>query len=368
MVKINKFLALILCLVMLVGMVPMQAFATDESPANSNAVIETQNQADAATEDPQETTSVQAPPVEPSQEPTAEPTQEPAAEPTPEPAEEPATEPAPEPTEELATEPSVETNIQTAGTEADVVKVVAPDETVTYYASLQIALDTTFGANYSYAGGNWLFTLLEDTSYAERNIQYPLNSESVNLTIDLSGHTIQGSTGKSVLTINFGNKTSGTLTIQDSVGGGKITGGNHGIFFNGTTSTLNFNGGTITGNHGATQGGGILCNSNTAVVNLNGGTITGNSVTGTSSPNTGLGGGVYGYTINVNGTVITGNEAKGGSGKYSGRGGGIATQITGRDNTVSINTNTVYGNKATNAGDDLMIAKKRQHCSFPGHR
>lgn len=229
---------------------------------------------------------------------------------------------------------------------------------MTGYESLQAALNGTFGDNYTYAGGNWLFTLLGDTSYAERNIQYPAEGTSVHLTVDLNGHTIQGISTAAVLTINFGSTTSGTLTIQDSAGGGKITGGKQGVLFSGIGSTLNFNGGTITGNQGGTNGGGICCNTNTAVVNLNGGTISGNSVTGTSNANTGLGGGVYGYNINVNGTIITGNVANGGSGSYTGRGGGIATQITGGSGTaVNIKTNTVYGNTATNAGDDLMVAK-----------
>lgn len=241
--------------------------------------------------------------------------------------------------------------------DGSVVTVTDPDGNVSGYESLQAALSGAFGANGTYAGGNWLITLLGDTAYAERNIQYPAEGASVHLTIDLNGHTIQGVSTATVLYINFGSETPGTLTIQDSVGGGTITGGQHGILFNGTNSTLNFNGGTITGNHGASWGGGILCNSTSAVVNLNGGTITGNSVTGTSSSNTGLGGGVCGYTINVNGTVITGNAAYGGSGSYTGRGGGIATQISGPGTSVNINTNTVYGNTAANAGDDLMIAK-----------
>ena len=330
MQKANKLLALFLCLVMLVSSLPVQAFATGEEPTEGVEVTEPETGYTEAA-DASEASSV---PEEPSEEATE------------------ASEGETVPTEEEAEEDTLHTLA-----EDDVVSVTDGEGVVTGYKSLAEAMVGVFGGgNYTYAG-NYVVTLLGNTSGANQNIQYPTDGVNVNLTIDLNGHTIQGTGSGAVLVINFGNKTPGTLTIQDSVGGGTITGGKQGVQFSGYNSTLNFNGGTITNNHGAEKGGGILCTSNTAVVNLNGGTITGNSVSGNSSANTGLGGGVCGYNINVNGTVITGNVATGGSGVYTGRGGGIATQITGTGTAVHINTNTVYGNTAANAGDDLMIAK-----------
>lgn len=340
MQKSRKWLSLLLCLAMLVSAVPVQVFATGEESGTESVV----------TEDAQAYTEATDEVVEPSEEETTE--EAPGEEPSEVPEEEPAL-----PEAEAGERTASQEDVEITAAETDVVKVENQDGVVTYYASLQDAFNNVFGkGNYTYQGV-YTVTLLGDTTSAAQNIQYPTNGIAVHLIIDLNGHAIRGNGTGSVLNINFGNNTPGTLTIQDTAGGGTISGGNRGIYFIGGASVLNFNGGTITNNHGSEKGGGILCNTNTALVNLNGGTITGNSVTGTSSANTGLGGGVCGYNINVNGTIITGNVANGGTGSYTGRGGGIATQITGTGTTVNIAANTVYGNTAANAGDDLMIAK-----------
>ena len=249
----------------------------------------------------------------------------------------------------------------------DVVKVEEVGGETTYFTSLQAAFLKHFDyTNNKEMGGTYIVTLLADCDRAEISAKTDAYFKAaLDITLDLNGHTIKSSDStKSVLNITIGSATyPATFTIKDSSGdnSGKITGGKWGIVFVGTKGTLNFNGGTITGNHGGTTGGGICASatSNQPVVNLNGGIITGNSVTGTSSANTGLGGGVFACQINVNGTVITGNYAYGGTGKYTGRGGGIAVPINGTKtyNVVNINTNTVYGNYADNAGDDLMICK-----------
>ena len=254
-----------------------------------------------------------------------------------------------------------------AASATDVVKVEKEGGETTYFSSLQEAFKKHFDyTNNTAMGGKYTVTLLADCDRAEISAKTDsFIAEPFDITLDLNGHTIQSSdSGKSVLSITIGSATyPSTFTIKDSSGNnsGKITGGKWGIVFGGAKGTLNFNGGTITGNHGGTTGGGICASatSNQPVINLNGGIIAGNSVTGTSSANTGLGGGVYACQINVNGTVITGNYAYGGSGKYTGRGGGIATPITGTKtfNIININANTVYGNSADNAGDDLMICK-----------
>lgn len=353
MAKINKFLALLLCLVMLVGMVPVQAFATGDTTDEGGTVTETDSPETDSEEKTGDLSSLIGQVSGAIGAATGKQTGEVSEEETEEEAEDEPALPAVESGELTASQEDVEIT----AAETDVVKVENQDNVVTYYGSLQSAFDNVFGTgNYTYEG-LYTFTLLGDTTSGTQNIQYPRDGIAVHLIIDLNGHSIRGNGTGSVLNINFGSNTPGTLTIQDSVGGGTISGGNRGIYFIGGASVLNFNGGTITNNHGSEKGGGIFCNTNTAIVNLNGGTISGNSVTGTSSANTGLGGGVCGYNINVNGTIVTGNVANGGTGLYTGRGGGIATSVTGSGTTVNINTNTVYGNTAANAGDDLMIAK-----------
>lgn len=239
---------------------------------------------------------------------------------------------------------------------------VEHDGKTTYYATLQKAFDGFAPTNYEY-GGTYVVTLLGDTEGVSKNLQFP--TEVLDVTLDLNGHTITGPSGTSTtsVNINFGSKNSKdcVFTIKDSSGNnsGKITGGKNGVIFSGSASTLNFDGGTITGNSGSTVGGGIKLGGN-CYFNMTGGVITGNSVTGTSSTNTGLGGGIYGVYINITGGEIYGNYANGGTGKYTGRGGGVCTDITGTNgyHYVNIGANAkIYDNHADNAGDDLMIQK-----------
>ena len=230
----------------------------------------------------------------------------------------------------------------------------------TYYANLQKAFDGFAPSNNTY-GGKYVVTLLADIEgmTAVKNFQYP--TEVLDITLDLNGHTITGDGAHIAVNINMGssasNISSGSFTIKDSSGNnsGKITGGKGGVYVYGKNATLNFQGGTITGNHGASKGGGIMVGA-TTFFNMTGGVITGNSVTGTSSANTGLGGGVLVNYGSITGGVITGNEAKGGTGKQTGRGGGVCTEITRTKgySTLTISNGVVYGNTAENAGDDLM--------------
>lgn len=249
----------------------------------------------------------------------------------------------------------------------DAVKV-EHNGTTTYYADLQKAFDGFAPSNNSY-GGKYVVTLLADTTGVSKNLQYP--TAVLDVTLDLNGHTITGPSGSSttVVNINFGSKNSKdcVFTIKDSSGdnSGKITGGKNGVIFAGTNSIFNFEGGTITGNHGSTVGGGIKLGGN-HYFNMTGGVITGNSVTGTSMANTGLGGGIYGVYMNITGGEIYGNTATGGTGKYTGRGGGICTDQTGTAGYHYVNIGSgakIYGNTATNAGDDVMIQKNSGNSS-----
>ena len=248
---------------------------------------------------------------------------------------------------------------QTWAAETDVVKVEHNGET-TYYANLQKAFDG-FAPNNNTYDGTYVVTLLGDTTGVNKTLKYPTNGV-IHVTLDLNGYTVSAyDTTKSVINIIMKDganaSTHNTFTIKDSSGNnsGKITGGKGGVIFSGKNCTLNFEGGTITGNHGASKGGGILVGA-TAFLNMTGGVITGNSVTGTSSANSGYGGGVLVNYGSITGGVITGNTAYKGSHAQTGRGGGVCTEITRTKgySTLTIANGTVYGNTAENAGDDVM--------------
>ncbi|MBR5310050.1 MAG: hypothetical protein IKU42_02865, partial [Oscillospiraceae bacterium] len=146
----------------------------------------------------------------------------------------------------------------------DAVKVEHNGET-TYYEDLQKAFDGFAPQNNTY-GGKYVITLLGDTTGFHKNLQY--STEVLDITLDLNGYTVTApatkcSAGCSTCTvsvnINFGSTASkgSSFTIKDSSGNnsGKITGGKGGVKLDGTDCTLNFQGGTITGNHGASKGG-----------------------------------------------------------------------------------------------------------------
>ena len=240
---------------------------------------------------------------------------------------------------------------------SDAVMVEHNGET-TYYADLQKAFDGFAPSNNSY-GGKYVVTLLSDVSgmTAVKNLQYP--TEILDITLDLNGHTITGNGTNIAVNINLGSNasgvSSGSFTIKDSVGTGVITGGKGGVYVYGKNATFYFQGGTITGNHGASKGGGIMVGATTKLV-MTGGVITGNSVKGTSSANTGYGGGVLANYADITGGAIYGNVAYKGSHLQTGRGGGVATEITRTSgySVLNIAPGVVYGNTAENAGDDVM--------------
>ncbi len=239
---------------------------------------------------------------------------------------------------------------------SDAVMVEHNGET-TCYASLQKAFDGFAPSNNTY-GGTYVVTLLSDVSgNLNKNLQYP--TEILDITLDLNGHTITGDGTTIAVVINFGSSASkgSSFTIKDSSGNnsGKITGGKGGVKLDGTDCTLNFQGGTSTGNHNASKGGGILMGAK-SFLNMTGGVITGNSVKGSSSANTGYGGGVLANYASITGGVITGNVAYKGSHLLTGRGGGVCTEFTRTKgySTLTIADGVVYGNTAENAGDDVM--------------
>lgn len=182
MAKINKFLALLLCLVMLVGMVPVQAFAAGDTTDEGSTVTDSvspETDSDDETGDLSDligqvsgtigaATSKQ----------TGEEHEEEAEE---EPEEEPAL-----PEAEAGELTASQEDVEITAAETDVVKVEDEDNVVTYYASLQDAFSGVFGkGNYTYQG-LYTVTLLGDTTSASQNIQYPTDGLSVHLVIDLN--------------------------------------------------------------------------------------------------------------------------------------------------------------------------------------
>lgn len=127
-----------------------------------------------------------------------------------------------------------------------------------------------------------------------------ISSDAV-VTLDLNGHTLS----RNLPTATADGcviDVQGQLTLIDSKGTGKITGGNNtrnggGIHVNGPKSVLNMCGGTITGNK-AQYGGGIYNEIEYKCI-LTGGVITGNEAT--------IGGGIYVGNVEcfAAGTMIT---------------------------------------------------------------
>ena len=109
------------------------------------------------------------------------------------------------------------------------------------------------------------------------------------ITIDLNGHTLDRNCSKvlddgSVIELLSDDTVSSKLTIEDSAGGGKITGGwaeNGGGILVNTNCSLTVQGGSITGNK-AVHGGAIYCDkepsasSEHTLVRIEGGTISDN--------------------------------------------------------------------------------------------
>ena len=174
------------------------------------------------------------------------------------------------------------------------------------------------------------------------------------VTLDLNGHTIDrrlssAMPGGSVITVN------GELTVNDSEGGGTITGGYTTGYGGGIQvgGTLTLNGGAITGNRaeGANNksGGGGVALSSGAEFNMCGGAITGNA---TGSANGNQGGGVYigsGYFY-LSGGAISGNTS-------SGQGAGVYVLTTSHF-TVYGSTASVTGNTRNGAANNVYFAGK----------
>ncbi len=202
-------------------------------------------------------------------------------------------------------------------------------------------------------------------------LNYNLNQMIARyVSIDLKGYTIdralisnnRDNLGGSVFRID----STGGLTLNDSVGGGKLTGGNNsqtswststsghlggGVCVNGGTFTMN--GGSICDNHSSGGGGGVYVRSGTFT--MNGGSITQNRGAYGSSSSGGVC--VYGGTFTMNGGSITDNRIASPSGYGNAKGAGVYVGNTGGTFNVSGNV-TITGNKGdcTNTGGQTYSA------------
>ena len=186
------------------------------------------------------------------------------------------------------------------------------------------------------------YTLTADIALKGKNLMIPAGAEVV---LDLNGHTLTGTGTGSVICV------AGTLTIQDSRTGGKITGGNAviadtsinsnyngGAIYVGENAKLTMTGGTITENK-AFNGGGIYM-AKAAVVVITGGEISNNR---SLRDGGGGGGAIYAYgeggSLNVEGCKLKNNTAV-----Y--QGGAIFT-----DGPTYVGVNTeISGNTAAHGG------------------
>lgn len=160
---------------------------------------------------------------------------------------------------------------------------------------------------------------------------------SGNVTLCLNGHTLTLS-GTTLFV------DSGSFTLCDCNGSGKITGGGSlpGVIVNGGSFIMN--GGTITGNGGGVQ---VASANGTASFIMNGGSITENACVGSTSNYIPCGGVIVaGGSFTMNGGSITDNTAKG----------SIATTASGGVLVYNGSRFTMTGGEITNNQCDVTMS------------
>ena len=188
---------------------------------------------------------------------------------------------------------------------------------------------------------------------------YLLVPSGVTATLDLNGHTINRNLTSSGGTGGSAIRVEGSLTINDSQGGGCITGGygfDGGGVYVSRNASFTMNGGTISGNTAVGNGGGGVMVYSDATCTLNGVTIRSNESL------TNHGGGVYvqsSSSCTMTSVTITGNTASRYGGGVCAAGGttvsGLCT-ITG--NTVGGQNNNVYAGSRLYIGGTLDPATR----------
>ena len=160
-------------------------------------------------------------------------------------------------------------------------------------------------------------------------------SRQANVILDLNGKTIdRGLKNADAVNEGYVIKVEGKLTLDDTAGGGKITGGNNsksksgGIYVESGSFTMN--NGSITGNSaGELSFGGGVCVSSGSTINfiMNGGTISDNFAS--------YGAGVY--VASMGSFTLSGGTIYGNRGGVAG--GGVYV-----DGTFTMNNGTISGN------------------------
>lgn len=184
-------------------------------------------------------------------------------------------------------------------------------------------------ADLTAAGGelaSGTYTLSKNITLTDANLTIPADAVVV---LDLNGHTLTGTGTGSVICV------AGTLTIQDSGTGGKITGGNK----NQTEWT----------NDNDHNGGALFINTNGKVY-LNGGALSENQAWN--------GGGVYIYAggyLEMNGGVISNNKSLR---DFHGGGGGVYAldDATGGSAKFVMNSGVIENNTTLTQGGGAFIS------------
>lgn len=145
-------------------------------------------------------------------------------------------------------------------------------------------------------------------------------------------------------------RVMGNLTLDDRVGGGKITGGKNNSSYQGReggiyveSGSFTMNDGSITGNSGGDNsfGGGVYVkgsSASTITFIMNGGTISDNSAS--------YGGGVY--VASMGSFTLSGGTISRNRGGVAG--GGVCV-----DGTFSMNDGTISGNRSSTAGSGVYV-------------
>ncbi|MCD8006046.1 MAG: hypothetical protein LUF29_03585 [Oscillospiraceae bacterium] len=168
-------------------------------------------------------------------------------------------------------------------------------------------------------------------------------ASGATVTIDLNGHTLTGVGGSTwALYVN-----GGTLTLNDTAGGGKVTTAsaltsNGGAVYVTAGGTFTMNGGTISGVTSSKYGTAVYVagSSANATFIMNGGTISDNSTSN-------YGGAVYLgalSTFTMNGGTITRNEGKG------------TVYMTGSASYFTMNGGSITGNTSSYYGGGVCVS------------